>query len=364
MRTDALDYHLPPERIATRPAEPRDAARMLIAHRDTGNVSHHHVRDIPRLGLFEPGDLLVLNRTRVIPAAFDATRRATGGKVNGLYLQSPDSHHWRVMLEARGRLEVGESLELRQRDDPLQPHVNLTLIEPLERGEWLVRSDTDESASSVLQRIGRTPLPPYIHRTRRLQHDPETRPEDAKRYNTVYARDDGSVAAPTAGLHFTPELLQSLQHLGVRIATVTLHVGRGTFEPVRSDTLQTHHMHEEWLRVPLETIAALRETRQARKRILPVGTTTVRALESLPEPIDKLAADHVDKTTLFIHPEAGFRFRFTDRLLTNFHLPRSTLLAMVATLPGVGIDRLMHWYRIAIDTDYRFYSYGDAMLIA
>lgn len=356
MRTDALDYHLPPGRIATRPAEPRDAARLLLADRATGSVSHHRVRDLPGLGLFAASDLLVLNQTRVIPASFEGTRRATGGRVRGLYLHAPDARHWRVMLEARGTLGKQERIDLDGR-------THLTLTERIEGGEWLARYHGDEPTEALLQRLGRPPLPPYIHKARRAQREPEQRSDDVERYNTVYARDAGSVAAPTAGLHFTPELLAALEAQGVRRATVTLHVGRGTFEPVRTDTLDAHRMHEEWIHVPQDTIAALRETRRAGGRILAVGTTTVRALESLPEPIETIREDYTARTDLFIHPEAEFRFRFTDRLLTNFHLPRSTLLAMVAALPGVGLGRLMQWYQAAINEQYRFYSYGDAMLI-
>lgn len=356
MRTDALDYHLPPELIATHPAEPRNAARLMVADRATGRVSHRHVRDLPGLGLLRPGDLIVLNQTRVIPASFEATRRATGGRVRGLYLHGPDPEHWRVMLEARGTLGEQERIDLDER-------AGLTLVERIDGGEWLARYHGEEPTEALLQRLGRPPLPPYIHKARRAQREPEHRPDDTERYNTVYARDAGSVAAPTAGLHFTPELLAKLEHHGVRRATVTLHVGRGTFEPVRTDALEAHRMHEEWIHVPQATIAALRETRRAGGRILAVGTTTVRALESLPEPIDAMREDYTGRTDLFIHPDAGFNFRFTDRLMTNFHLPRSTLLAMVASLPDVGLERLMQWYQAAIDEKYRFYSYGDAMLI-
>jgi len=358
MRTDALDYELPPGRIATRPADPRDAARLMCCHRDTGEVHHHHVRDLPGLGVLAPGDLLIVNQTRVIPAAFTAVRRDTGGKVGGLYLRAPDSEHWRVMLEARGTLRAGERIDL-----DAHAHASLTLIERADGGEWLVQYDSDEPTETLLARIGAPPLPPYITRSRRADDEPEAQPDDVDRYNTVFAQDSGSVAAPTAGLHFTPALLSQLEQMGVRRASVTLHVGRGTFEPVRSDMLEAHRMHEEWVRVPGETIAAIQQARAQGGRILAVGTTTVRALESLPEPIDAAADGFTTSTSLFIHPDAGFRFRFTDRLMTNFHLPRSTLLAMVASLPDVGLDRLMGWYRTAIDADYRFYSFGDAMLI-
>ena len=198
---------------------------------------------------------------------------------------------------------------------------------------------------------------------RRRRSEPELRPEDAVRYNTVYAREAGSVAAPTAGLHFTDTLLEQLQYNGIRRAEVILHVGRGTFEPIRCEWLGNHKMHQEWCTVPSSTLEAVMTARSAQNRIIPVGTTTVRALESLPDPIDKAHGDHTNETDLFIQPDDGFHFRFTDALLTNFHLPRSSLLAMVAALPGVGIDRLKQWYAQAIEAKYRFYSYGDAMLI-
>lgn len=356
MRTDALDYELPPERIATQPVEPRDAARLLVVDRASGEIAHRQVRDLPKLGIFQAGDLIVMNQTRVIPAAFEATRRKTGGRVGGLYLQSECADGWRVLLEARGRLQPGEWLDLDE-------CAALELIEPIERGEWRVRYQGEEATEAVLHRLGRPPLPPYIKKARRARAEIEAQATDVERYNTVYAETPGSVAAPTAGLHFTPPLLHALEAMGVRRAMVTLHVGRGTFEPVHSDTLDAHHMHEEWVHVSSETIAALKKTRAAGGRILAVGTTTVRALESLPEPIDTIEGDHAAATDLFIYPEAGFEFRFTDRLMTNFHLPRSTLLAMVATLPGVGLDQLKGWYRVAIEQGYRFYSYGDAMLI-
>ncbi len=356
MRIEALDYDLPPELIATEPAEPRDSARLMVIHRDSGRIEHRRVRDLPDLGVFQPGDLIVVNQTRVLPARFEAVRAGTGGKVRGLYLASPDPQHWHVMLETRGKLTPGERIILDDR-------AGFTLVEPRGGGEWLARYTGDADA---LQRLGATPLPPYIQKARKQAGGPEVTPEDAQRYNTVYAAEPGSVAAPTAGLHFTPELLNRLEAAGARRAAVTLHVGLGTFAPIRVDDVDQHPIHREWIEIPPATIAALREART----VTPIGTTSVRALESLPPRKQATTAQcphgHRGETDLYITPAAvaaGFRFRFTDHLLTNFHLPRSTLLALVASLPGVGLERLHDWYRQAIAERYRFYSYGDAMLI-
>ncbi|MEX0744800.1 MAG: tRNA preQ1(34) S-adenosylmethionine ribosyltransferase-isomerase QueA [Phycisphaeraceae bacterium] len=363
MRADQLDYVLPDRLIATRPAEPRDAARLMVVHRDTGRVEHRHVRDLPDLGIVEPGDLLVANRTRVLPAAFEGVRERTGGKVGGLYLRSLDAQTWQVMLESRGRLQPGERIVLAEAGEREREPAVLELTESVGGGQWQVRCLGDEPVEALLGRVGHTPLPPYIQRARKARDEAAQSGDDPTRYNTVFADVPGSVAAPTAGLHFTDALLARLDAVGVRRTTLTLHVGPGTFMPIRSETLDEHEMHEEWINVPAAALDALRHTRQAGRRTLVVGTTSVRALESLPEQWDAIDGDFTTNTRLFIRPDAGFRFRFTDRLMTNFHLPRSTLLAMVAALPGVGLDRLMQWYAEAIDREYRFYSYGDAMLI-
>lgn len=362
LRTDALDYDLPEALIATQPAEPRDSARLMLVRRDTGATEHHRVRDLPSLGIIRPGDLMLVNQTRVLPAYLSARRQATGGKVSGLFVSSDTQGQWRVMLESRGTLRPGERLILGSEADP----VALELIEPVGGGQWLARCDAEAQAPAVLERVGSTPLPPYIRKQRRRLGLDEVNENDTSRYNTVYAGSAGSVAAPTAGLHFTDALLAELAELGVRRAAVDLHVGIGTFAPVRSETLEEHAMHEEWFTVPRSTLDAIRETRANGGRLLVVGTTCVRALESLPD--DALEPDNypdgvTGTTSLFIRPDAGFAFRFTDRLMTNFHLPRSTLLALLAALPGVGLGRLMDTYRTAIAGQYRFYSYGDAMLV-
>jgi len=366
MLTDDLDYELPANLIATRPAEPRDAARLMVIRRSDGEIGDRHVRDLAEL--LRPGDLLVFNRSRVLPARFFATREATGGRVEGLYLESPEVDHWLVLLQSGGHLKASERLTL-------DAAASLQLLESREEGQWLARLDSREGTLDVLGRIGCTPLPPYIRQRRRSLHEPEVRPEDAERYNTVYADVPGSVAAPTAGLHFTAVLLQRLEQRGIQRAELTLHVGIGTFAPVRAQRLEDHRMHEEWLQVPPETLTALQAARCEGRRVIPVGTTSVRALESLP-PMAEAGGTYTARTRLFIFPrDAGHaasggseapwgpKFRWTDGLLPSFHLPRSPLLALVAALPGVGLERLKQWYARAIAERYRFYSYGDAMLL-
>ncbi len=364
MLTADLHYHLPPDLIATHPAHPRDTAKLMVIDRQADRVLHRRVCDLPRLigdtdqlpSAPRPGDLLVFNRTRVLPASFTGRRVATGGGVTGLYLESrrdPDACLWQVMLESRGKPQENERIAL-------DSNSHLVLENRLGNGQWLARLESPEDTLALLDRIGSPPLPPYIRRQRRAQNQPEVQPEDKQSYNTVYAAQPGSVAAPTAGLHFTPQLLSQLEDAGLKKAFLTLHVGLGTFAPVRTDRVEDHPIHEEWVSIPASTIQSLRDARTAGRRVIPVGTTTVRALESLPDPLPA-QGDFTTKTKLFIQP--GFKFRFTDALMTNFHLPQSTLLALVAAMPGVGLDRIKNWYQQAIDQSYRFYSYGDAMLI-
>lgn len=365
MKTDALDYHLPDELIATQAAEPRDHARLLVVRRETQTIEHHRVCDLPALGLFEPGDLVLVNQTRVLPAQLTGLRHATGGKVSGLFVESDTDRRWRVMLESRGTLRVGETVRLTSESNGAAT-ADLKLVEALGGGEWIVLLQGEEGTADVLQRLGRTPLPPYIRKQRKKLGQGEVTAEDQERYNTVYAQSPGSVAAPTAGLHFTPALLETLDRMDVKRAAVDLHVGLGTFAPVRSETLEDHEMHHESFTVPRSTLDAIACARSNGNRLFIVGTTTVRALESLPQ--DALdSGAHPDgitaSTNLFIHPDAGYTFRYTDRLMTNFHLPKSTLIALVASLPGVGLERLLQVYRDAVDERYRFYSYGDAMLV-
>ncbi len=360
MLTSDLDYELPPELIGTQPAEPRDSARLMIIDRATQRITHAQVRDLATVpgppSPLRPGDLLIFNQSKVIPARFVGVRHGTGGLIDGLCLATAvdDVTDWQVMLESRGRLRTGETITL-------APDAHLELTDRLGGGQWRARLHSAQDGLTLLERIGSPPLPPYIRKARKDLRLSETTHEDRHRYNTVFARDLGSVAAPTAGLHFTPELMATLHGHGIHLAYVTLHVGLGTFAPVRSHHLEAHEIHSERLCVPVATLDALRHARDLGNRIIPIGTTSVRALESLPEELP--SCDYHAETSLFITPDTSFEFRFADGMMTNFHLPRSTLLALVAALPDVGLDRLKAWYQHAIDERYRFYSYGDAMLL-
>lgn len=358
MLADALDFDLPPDLIATTPAAPRDSARLMVIDRASGKIGHRRVADLPGLGIFKNGDLMLVNRSRVLPAYYHGTRTATGGKVSGLYLGCGHHGRWRTLIESRGTLKPGERITL-------EADAHLTLISNEGGGEWVGEYEGPDGTLALLARIGAAPLPPYIRKARKAHHESEVNADDMTRYNTVYAAHDGSVAAPTAGLHFTPELLAALEQAGVKRAEVTLHVGLGTFAPIRGNTVEDHPIHSEPIAIPAETVRLIQSTRAAGGMITAVGTTTVRAIESLPGNFtaETTSGGYETSTDLFITPDNGFAFRFTDHLMTNFHLPRSTLLALVAALPGVGIDRLLGWYRQAIAEGYRFYSYGDAMLI-
>lgn len=383
---DALDYELPADLIATRPAEPRDSARMMVVHLDasgTLDVEHRYIRDLPEY--LNAGDALVFNTSAVLPARFFGRRvnpGSGGGRVEGLFLGMDSTGtqrgQWRVMLRSNGRLRQGTQIELRNRTD--QPGgVLLTLDEKIEDG-WRVSvsGPGDLHPAAVLDRLGMTPLPPYILRARQskaVHMDVASPPLDADDldrawYQTVYANpaQRGSVAAPTAGLHFTDDLLTVLAGNSVERVDIVLHVGHGTFKPVTAPTLAEHDMHVESFVVPASARAQLAEMLAHRRhgcrcsgRIIAVGTTTVRVLESL-DPDDLVTtapSDLFGETSLLIAPP--YRFRHLHGLLTNFHLPRSTLLALVAAM--VGLDRLHDLYREAIRHRYRFYSYGDAMLI-
>lgn len=344
MRTDDLDYNLPPELIAQKPADRRDQARLLVAHLHTDRIEHRSVADLPRF--IRPEDLLVVNNTKVLPARFWATRCLTGGKVEGLFLETRNDRLWQLLLKSGGKPRPGELIAL-------LPGHTLKLLEHLPDATWLAEKLSDLPTDQLLERIGSMPLPPYIAPAPAPGR--ENAEFDKQRYQTVYAQIPGAVAAPTAGLHFTPELLAQLP----APAPVTLHVGMGTFQPVRAADLNDHPMHREWFSVPAATIRKLAEARAAGRRIIPVGTTSVRALESLPDPLPDPSCDYHGETRLLIQP--GCHFRHLDGLMTNFHLPRSTLLALVAAL--TGLDRLKALYQTAIDHRYRFYSYGDAMLL-
>jgi len=350
LRTDDLDYTLPSRLIATRPADPRDSARLLVVHVGADELEHRTVRDLPEY--LAPGDRLIVNDTSVARARIVGRRADSGGKVEGLVLDARPDALWRVMLKSNGRLRAGLRIEF---DDA--PGAALVLVGRAGAGVWLVGPDPAGASWSLLETIGRTPLPPYILGARREQELAIDDDDDRRWYETVYADSDRrrSVAAPTAGLHFTPQLLEAIDERGVTRHAVTLHVGTGTFKPVTADTLDEHEMHTEWYEVPAPTVVALREP----GRVIAVGTTAVRAIESLPHPLPPEDNAIIGDTNLLIAPP--YAFRHVNGLMTNFHLPRSTLLALVAAL--VGLDRLLDIYREAVAREYRFYSYGDAMLV-
>lgn len=343
---DQYDYELPAELIAQEPLARRSDARLLVVRRGTGELQHAHVRDLPEY--LQPADALVLNDTRVVPARLVGYRTRTGGKWQGLFLAADDAGLWKLLGKSRGKVEPGETIMLQNRQ--LQDALPLRLLARLDRGEWAARPESDEPALDILQRVGRVPLPHYIRGGEMMDADQQT-------YQTVFATRPGSVAAPTAGLHFTPELLQQIEQRGVATARVTLHVGLGTFRPITSERLSDHAMHSEWGQLSAETVALLRQRRQAGGRIVAVGTTAVRVLETASAGGE--LQPWTGETSIFIRPP--HTFRAVDALLTNFHLPKSTLLVLVRTFGGDALIRQA--YAAAIQERYRFFSYGDAMLI-
>jgi len=358
---EALDYDLPDRLIATRPAEPRDSARLLVVRRSGDELEHRYVRDLPEY--LRAGDLLIFNDSAVVPARFLGCRAETGARVEGLFVEELSDRAWRVMLKCNGRLHVADRVTFFDREGRAGAY-HLKLVERC-GAEWIGRLDGEAtSTTEVLHEIGWTPLPPYIRCARNLQRMTVEDDLDRRWYQTVYANPGrcASVAAPTAGLHFTPELLQRIDARGVERQRVTLHVGPGTFKPIATPDIAEHQMDEEWCDVPPATLAALcrAKAQPGAHRIFAVGTTTVRAIESLPDRVPEDGEGQLaGKTGLFITPSRPFRH--VQGMLTNFHLPRSTLLALVAAM--VGLDRLLEIYREAVVREYRFYSYGDAMLI-
>ena len=338
-RTADYDFALPPERIAQQGVEPRDASRLMVVHRDSGAIEHRHFRDV--IEYLQPGDALALNTTRVMHARL-LGRRAGGGKAEVLLLKPGSGGWWEAMVQPGARLKPGVVVTVSEL-------LTVEIGERTERGTRLVRLLTEMPEGDAIAAFGHVPLPPYIDR-------PDT-DADAARYQTVYARETGSVAAPTAGLHFTPGLLAAVAAKGVARADVVLHVGAGTFKPVDADALAAHVMHSEWYELGAAAAATLDAARERHGAIVAVGTTSVRVLESCWEGGHYRAG--CGETAIFLHPPNAIRA--TDRLITNFHLPRSTLIMLVAAL--AGYDLTMHAYAEAIANRYRFYSYGDAMLI-
>ncbi len=348
MLASEFDFDLPAELIAQHPVEPRDRSRLMVVDRRRGTWEHRIFADLPEL--LDPRDVLVRNDSRVVPARLVGRREATGGRWEGLFLHERPGGTWEILAKTRGRPVIGESVIVGQ-------GLRLVMESRGESGNWVVRplsvrdsADPLSTAMALLERHGQTPLPPYIRRG-------QEGPNDRIAYQTVYARQPGSAAAPTAGLHFTPELLERLARRGIACVNLTLHVGLGTFRPIEADRLEDHVMHAEWAELPAEAVSRLEKTRRRGGRIVAVGTTSARTLETAAATgaFEPLAAE----TAIFIRP--GHVFHGLDALITNFHLPRSSLLALVSAL--AGIDLIRGAYADAIKNEYRFFSYGDAMMI-
>lgn len=343
---NSYDYDLPKELIAQSPAVCRSDARLLVVDRGRDSLEHRFIRDLPEcLG---EGDCLVINDTRVIPARLVGHRSKTGGHWEGLFIEASPDGLWRVACKTRGRLKPGDSVTLLS---TVGNHdIQLKLANKQSDGTWIARPMAKGDALTLLQRVGRVPLPPYIRKGRMVD-------EDREQYQTVYAQVPGAVAAPTAGLHFTTALLDQLAGQGVEICNLTLHVGPGTFKPITADSLDGHEMHSEWGCIGQHAVDQIADCRRRGGRVVAVGTTSVRLLETASASGELMPfSGHTD---LFIRPP--YKFRAIDAMLTNFHLPRTTLLVLVRTFGG---DELMRRaYKEAIREEYRFYSYGDAMLI-
>lgn len=341
MKKSDFYYDLPQELIAQEPLAQRDHSRLMTLDRATGAVGHRHFYDLPKL--LRPGDCLILNNSRVLPARLYGQKEKTGGHVEFVLLTEKERDVWEVLLRP-GRI-AKEGARFVFGDGLLRAEV----LQVVEGGNRIVRFSHEGDFYSLIERIGEMPLPHYI--THKL--------EDKERYQTVYAKESGSAAAPTAGLHFTPELLQAIRDEGVSIGYVTLHVGLGTFRPVKSETVEEHVMHTEHYDLPEETAALIRRTKAAGGRVIGVGTTSCRTLETVASQKGEVCAAE-GWTGIFIYP--GFQFKVLDALITNFHLPESTLIMLVSAF--AGREHMLSAYQQAIEEKYRFYSFGDAMFIS
>lgn len=339
MRVDLFDFELPPERIALRPAEPRDSARLLRV--GTEGLSDHGVRDLP--DLLKPNDLLIFNDTRVIPAQLEGRRG--DARIGATLHKREGPRHWRAFIRNAKRLREGDVIDLGEGASAMARDREAD-------GSYALEFLGDEPVELILERVGRMPLPPYIAGKR------PTDARDREDYQTMFAREEGAVAAPTAALHFTPALIEAMTARGIGHVTLTLHVGAGTFLPVKVDDTDDHRMHAEWCRIDQATADQLNAARAKGGRLIAVGTTSLRPLETAADEAGRIHPFEGD-TSIFITP--GYRFRAIDGLITNFHLPRSTLFMLVSAL--MGLDRMQAAYAHAIARNYRFYSYGDASLL-
>ena len=341
MNTADFDFHLPEELIAQTPLEKRDASRLLIVDRSSGEFSDQHFDSI--IDQLQPGDALVMNNTRVLPARLYGEKPGTGGHVELLLLKNTEGDHWEVLAKPAKRLKVGAQVSFGD------GRLTATVVEELEHGGRIVRFDYQGIFLEVLESLGEMPLPPYIHE----------KLADRERYQTVYAKENGSAAAPTAGLHFTKELLAQIEAKGVKLVYLTLHVGLGTFRPVSVDNLEEHEMHSEFYTLSEESAATLREVKANGHRVIAVGTTSIRTLETIGNKFQGDIQADSGWTNIFIKP--GYQWQIVDAFSTNFHLPKSTLVMLVSAF--AGRDLTLKAYEHAIAERYRFFSFGDAMFI-
>lgn len=348
MKTAKLNYYLPPELIAQEPSGIRSDSKLLFLDSSDGKMTDSKFSHIGDFLL--AGDCLVLNDTKVLPARFFAARKS-GGRLEGLFLTRNEDGFWNVMLKGAGKVKQGEIIILKDRQT--QDFCEVEVMAKSENGQCQLRIDSDENFEDVLDEIGFPPLPPYIKRS----DDPRQAAIDRKRYQTVYAEKTGAVAAPTAGLHFTNELIEQLKKAGICFANITLHVGAGTFKPVTADDLDGHEIHKEWFSIDKENAEKINAAKNNGNRVIAVGTTSVRAMETAAAGSQIKAG--CGATQLFIQP--GYKFKIIDAMITNFHLPKSTLIALVAAF--AGLENVFAAYNYAIEQKYRFYSYGDAMMI-
>ncbi len=343
MNVSDFDYELPLELIAQQPSETRDGCRLLVIHRDTGLLEHKHFYDV--LDYLEPGDCLVFNDSKVIPARLFGTREKTGAHIEFLLSKRVEGDKWETLVRPGRRVRPGDTIVFGEEGE-LKAHV----LSNSEGGTRIVEFEYDGIFMEILEKLGSMPLPPYIERA--------ADESDKDRYQNVYAKIEGSVAAPTAGLHFTPELIEKAREKGVKTAFVTLHVGIGTFRPVKVDRVEDHHMHFEEYTVSEEAARTVNETKAAGGRIICVGTTSCRTVESAGTEDGVLHAGS-GSTGIFIYP--GYRYKVLDCLITNFHLPKSTLMMLVSAL--YDREKILEAYKVAVQERYRFFSYGDAMII-
>lgn len=344
MKLSEFDYGLPQELIAQRPAEERDHSRLMVVDKQKGRLLHSQFKNLPEF--IQQGDLLVLNDTKVIPARLIGKKSGTGGRVELLLLESAGGTSWRCMFKRGKRLAKGSGIIFKG------GQLRAKVAEEVNEGKGVVEFDYSGDFWEVLDRLGNVPLPPYIQRKQGHSF------QDVERYQTVFARDPGSCAAPTAGLHFTENVFKGLKDAGANLAFVTLHVGPGTFVPIRTDDIEQHRMEPEFFRVPPETAEAMKKARRNGSRVIPVGSTALRCVESAFRDGDGKVAPR-GYTDLFIYP--GYTFQRINGLITNFHLPRSTLFVLVCALAGTTLTKQA--YTEAIKNRYRFYSYGDAMIV-